>query len=183
MGTSTRPVFFTLPASVKIFVPLQPSVPIPRYQSLPFEDDERDVRQGFHVVDVGRLAPVALHGGERRARARHPSLAFERCDQGRFLTADERAASLVDGDVEIESGSEDVLAQEPGLARLLHGDPGVTHRHRVLGADVDDPVRRADRERRDHHAFDDGVRRTFQKAPVHEGARVAFVGVADEVFR
>ena len=63
-----------------------PAVPVAA-----LEDDQRDVRQRLDVVDVGRLALVAPHGGERRARARHPALALERGDQGRFLTADEGA--------------------------------------------------------------------------------------------
>src|SRR4030043_862355 len=35
MGTSTRPVLFTLPTTEKTFVPLLPSVPIFEYQSAP----------------------------------------------------------------------------------------------------------------------------------------------------
>src|SRR4030042_1710708 len=35
IGTSTKPVFFTLPTREKIFVPLLPSVPIDENQSLP----------------------------------------------------------------------------------------------------------------------------------------------------
>src|SRR4030042_6553170 len=37
MGTSTRPVLFTLPTTEKTFVPLLPSVPILEYQSAPLE--------------------------------------------------------------------------------------------------------------------------------------------------
>jgi len=35
IGTSTRPVSFTLPTSEKIFVPVEPSVPMERNQSAP----------------------------------------------------------------------------------------------------------------------------------------------------
>src|SRR4030043_1806779 len=37
MGTSIRPVFFTLPTMEKTFVPLLPAVPIFEYQSAPLE--------------------------------------------------------------------------------------------------------------------------------------------------
>src|SRR3989338_8381285 len=36
MGTSTSPVFLTLPARANIFVPLLPAVPMPLYHFAPF---------------------------------------------------------------------------------------------------------------------------------------------------
>ena len=54
---------------------------------------------------------------------------------------------------------------------------------RVFGADVDVAHRGADRVRGDGHALDHAVRVAFQHAAVHEGAGIAFVGVADDEFR
>ena len=53
---------------------------------------------------------------------------------------------------------------------------------RIFRADVDIALRRADRERRDRHALDQQERIALHQHPVGEGAAVAFVGVADDVF-
>ena len=77
IGTSTRPVLATLPASEKTLVPLLFSVPIAANHAAPVEDDRRDVGPGLDVVDVGRLAPQTGDGRERRARRgmpRRPSI-------------------------------------------------------------------------------------------------------------
>ena len=52
---------------------------------------------------------------------------------------------------------------------------------RVLGADVDVALLRADGVGGDGHAFDHAVRVAFEHGAVHERARVAFVGVAEDV--
>ena len=52
---------------------------------------------------------------------------------------------------------------------------------RIFGAHVDEALLRADRVGGDRHAFEHAVRIALQHAAVHEGARVAFVGVADDV--
>ncbi len=52
---------------------------------------------------------------------------------------------------------------------------------RILGADVDEPVRGADGVGGDDHALDHLVRNALQQGAVHERAGVALVGVADHV--
>ena len=65
-----------------------------------------------------------------------------------------------------------------GVAQALHGE-------RVLVAHVDvalhGPVAGADGEGGDDHALDDAVRVALEHRAVHERARVALVGVADDV--
>ena len=68
-------------------------------------------------------------------------------------------------------------------AGLLDGDPHPLDRQRVLGADVDVTLPRADGVRRDQHAFDHRMRIRFEETPVHVGARIAFVAIPDEVLR
>ena len=53
---------------------------------------------------------------------------------------------------------------------------------RVFGAQVDVALRGADREAGDGHAFDEHEGIAFHQHAVGEGAGVAFVGVADDVF-
>ena len=45
------------------------------------------------------------------------------------------------------------------------------------------PVLRAHRQARDHHAFDHGMRIVLENQPVFAGAGLAFVAVAQNVFR
>ena len=54
-------------------------------------------------------------------------------------------------------------------------------RERVLGAHVHEALVRADRKGADDHALDQRVRVAFEHRAVHERARVAFVGVAQDV--
>ena len=83
-------------------------------------------------------------------------------------------------DVEGEAGAQDVLAQQPELARLAQGDDQVLDGQRVLVADVDDALGGAGGEGADEHALDDAVRVALEDAAVHVGAGVALVGVADQ---
>ena len=55
-------------------------------------------------------------------------------------------------------------------------------RERVLRADIDIGLVRADCVGGDGHALENPVRVRLQDRPIHEGARIAFVGVADDVF-
>ncbi len=74
-----------------------------------------------------------------------------------------------------------VGSQEAGLARQL--DRGIQHAEgvRVLDAQVDVALRRADRDARDRHALDQRERVAFHQHAVGVGARVALVGIAGDV--
>ena len=133
------------------------------------------------LMQVG-LPHSPLWAGIGRPRPRLAQPAFDRGDQGRFLAADEGAGAPHDLDVEIEARAQDVLAQKAVIAGLLEGDGQPLDGQRVLVPDIDESRRRADGFGPDDHPFDDRMRVGFEDAPVHEGARVAFVAVADEVF-
>ena len=83
--------------------------------------------------------------------------------------------------IEIETFAEDVLAEEPALLRLLDRKVQPLHGKRILRPDVDVAVRRADGIGADDHALDHRMGISLDDRPVHERARVALVGVADEV--
>src|SRR2546430_14041645 len=67
------------------------------------------------------------------------------------------------------------------LVRLLDGGAEATPRLDVLAADVDEAERRADGARGDEHALDERVRVALEQVAVLERARLALVGVDDEV--
>ncbi len=65
--------------------------------------------------------------------------------------------------------------------RLAEGDEEVFDRERVFAADVDKALGGTDGYTADQQALYDGVRVALQKTSVHISARVALVGVADDV--
>ena len=73
------------------------------------------------------------------------------------------------------------LPSRPRARRLVDGLGQPFDRQRVFGADIDEADCRADGVAADRHAFDHQVGVAFEQAAVHESARVAFVGVADDV--
>ena len=53
---------------------------------------------------------------------------------------------------------------------------------RILGAAVNITVVGTDRFGSDHHTFKNGMRIRFEDTAVHEGTRVALVGIAKNIF-
>ena len=148
------------------------------------DDDLGDVRPGLNVVQDGRALEQTLFGRERRTGTGLTAVAFDGGHEGSFFTADERTGAETDVDIEIEPGLHDVLAEEAVLMGLVEGDLQTLDRDRVLCADVDVTLVRADRVTGDGHGFEDHVGVAFQDGTVHEGTGVAFVRVtADELLR
>ena len=147
----------------------------------PAANDPRDVGEGLDVVDEGRQAEQAALRREGRPRPRHAATAFHRRHQRRFLATDKGPGPDPDRDVEIEGGLEDAGPEQAELLGLLDGGLEALNRQRVFGPHVDETLVGADRIGSDDHSLDDTVRITLQHAPVHEGARVALVGVADDI--
>ena len=82
---------------------------------------------------------------------------------------------------EVETGPENVLAEQTILIGLIDGLTDALDGKGVFGAAVDDAFVRTDGAGADGHPFDDALRIAFQLRTVHEGARVAFVGIAHDV--
>ena len=146
------------------------------------EDDLPDVGEGFHVVQDARLLPEAGHGGEGGPRSRHAALALDGGHQRRFLAADEGAGALVDLQIEVKAGSQDILSQQAVFLGLVDGDVQAVDGQRILGPAVDVTLVGADGLGGDDHPFQNGMGVRLQDAAVHEGAGIAFVGVAQDVF-
>ena len=146
------------------------------------QHDRRYGSQGFHVVDDGGMFEQTALEREGRFLARLAALSFHRGDQGGFFAADESAGADADFDIEIKSGAEDVLAEQAGFLCLCNSGFQTFHGNGIFRTDVDDTVIGADRIAADQQSFDDAVRIAFKNRTVHERARVAFVGVADDVF-
>src|SRR5690606_1372712 len=125
----------------------------------------------------------AGHGRERRLDAGVAALSLDRVHQGGFLAADVRARSPMQGDLDPVARAHGVGAQHAVGICLFHG---AGHHGPGLGefpADVDVAPLRADRVGRQRAPFDQSVRGPPHDLAVLEGARLRFVGVADEVMR
>ena len=88
MGTSTSPVLLIFPTRENILVPFDFSVPIGENHSAPLAMILGTVAQVSDVIDIGRFAPQAALGRERRPGPGFTDLIFEGGDQGCFFTAD-----------------------------------------------------------------------------------------------
>ena len=182
MGTSIRPVLTTLPVRAKAFVPELPSVPTDLNQSAPFlimSGTLANVSTLFRQVGLPYRPLSTERGGFVRGM---PRLPLDGRGHGRALAADERARAAVDVHVEVEAAAEDVVTQQAQLLRLFDGNSEPVHGHGILGADIDVALGRARGNARDDHALDDLVRVALHAGAVHEGAGVALVAVADDVF-
>ena len=147
----------------------------------PAEHDHGDGGEGLDVVQAARAAPQARLGRIGRARTRLAAMTLDRGHERGLLAADEGPGADPDLEVEVEASTEDVLAQEAALARLLDRLAQALDGERVLGADVDVSLPDADREGADRHPLDDAVGVALQDAAVHEGAGIALVAVAEDV--
>ena len=145
--------------------------------------DGRHRGQGFGVVDRGRTAVQTEVGRERRLEAGLALLALEGFEQGRFLAADVGAGAEGRIQIEIDAAAEDVAAQIAGfvgfLHRLIEALVGLVHE---LAAHVVVTDGSADAVAGDDHALDQGVGIEAQDIAILAGARLRFVGVADDVF-
>src|SRR5579872_5404330 len=145
--------------------------------------DGRDVVPSLDVVNIRRLSPKSFLSRKWRTGTRSAGFAFERGNQSSFLTADECARAFDQFDIELKSTAENVFSQQAVLAGLFDGSVETMHRQRILGAHVDDSFGCAHHVPTDDHALEQGVRVALDLVPVHIGAGIAFVGVADDVLR
>ncbi len=75
-----------------------------------------------------------------------------------------------------------LASEHAALARLAHGDLHRLDGVGIFGADIDVAVGGAHRDAGNGHAFDQHEGIAFHDHAVGEGAGIAFVGVADDVF-
>ena len=129
---------------------------------------------------VGR-AEQALERGQRRLGADLAAPALEAFQQGGLLAADIGAGADADLDVEDVVGLEQAAEQTVHPSRL-HRAAHRADRVRIFGADVDETLGRAHREAGNRHALDQHEGIALHHHPVGEGAAVALVRIADDVF-
>ena len=119
---------------------------------------------------------------QRRLGAHQTALAFETVEQRGLFAAHIGAGADPHFHIEAESGARDALAEHSAAARRddrgFHGGD----RMRIFRTDIDVALGRPGGDAGDRHAFDQHERIAFHDHAVGEGAAVALVGIADNVF-
>ncbi len=110
------------------------------------------------------------------------ALAFDGFDQGAFFAADVAAGADKNFQVEVEIGAQDFFAEQAGAIAAANFLAEDFFLEMVFVADIEDAFFRAADESGQDHAFDDQVRKMGEDEAVLDGAGLAFVGVADDVF-
>ena len=145
-------------------------------------DDVLHMADRFHIVHDGRLHVEAEHGWEIRwLDAGVGAFAFEGFEKAGFLAANVGASALVDIDVEVKAGAEDVFSEKTFGAGFLDGVPNDLGRFGEFAADVDVGEVDIRGEGGYSEAFDELVRVLVKDVAVLECARLGFVAVDDDV--
>ncbi len=144
-------------------------------------DNARQNAESFDIVDNGRFAEQAGLRREWRPRTGHPSFAFYRSNQCRFFAADKSAGALLDDNVKVESGAQNVIAKQPAFAHILGGYLQTRDGQMVTTVDVDIPVVGADSKGGNGQTFQNTVRVALDQRTVHERPRIALGHVAYHV--
>src|SRR5262249_51776987 len=139
-------------------------------------DNAGHLGQRFDIVDKRRLAMQAMSTGEWRFVARLAALVFQRFQEGCLFPKDVAAPRGKYLNVDA------VCADETEPARFRQVLLELMLLSFVLVTDIKYALARADHQAGQQHAFDDQVRHLSEDFSVLEGAGLALVGVADDVF-
>src|SRR5207302_6662285 len=88
-------------------------------RATPIEDD-RNIDQGFHVVDDRRLAEETGLRGERWLVARLAAMSFNGIKERRFLTADVSASTAPEFDIKTQAAAKNVRAKKAFPSRSFN---------------------------------------------------------------
>ncbi len=147
-----------------------------------FVDDRWNVGKGFHIVHVGGLSQVAFLRGEWWFESRFAAFAFHGMNKSRFFATNESARAIAYFDIEIEAGAQNIFAQQAIFAGLVERRFQPLNGQWILGPNVHQAFVGPNAIATNGHCFNHCVRVAFQNRPIHEGAGVALIGVADHVF-
>jgi len=133
------------------------------------------------LTTVG-LANSPSQGGQRRLGPDHAAAALQAFQHGGFLAADIRPGADPNLQGEGAARTGDVFAEIAGIGGKVdgafHGGYGVG----VFGPQIDQSLGRAGGDAGDDHPLDDDHGVAFHDHAVGEGAAVAFIGVAADIF-
>ena len=134
-------------------------------------DDKGHIRQRLDIVDRGRLAEQSDLDRKRRLDARLAAFAFDGLEQRGLFAALVRACAASDFEVKGKIAAQNFFAEQiicaRGVERIAHARIG----ERVLTANVNVTIGRADRARGEQNPFEYLKGIAFEQHTVFEGAR------------
>ena len=146
-------------------------------------DNRRHRGKSLDIAEQRGRLPGAHYGRERRLHARDAAFAFDGIEQRRLFAAFVCACAGVRIKIEIETGALDVLAQVAARVGFADGAVHVIDQVAIFAANVDVAFVRVHRAAGDQDAFDQLMRIVFHQQPILAGARLALVGIDDDVLR
>jgi len=109
-------------------------------------------------------------------------MALDGFEERAFLAADITAGADEDFEIEVEIAAKDFLAEETSLGAAANFFGEDLLLQRIFVTDIEDAFIRAGDETGEDHALGDEMREMTEDETVFDGAGLAFVGIADDVF-
>ena len=153
--------------------PSQPEVP---ERLSPMGEDVGNRRQGQHVVHNGWAAEQTLVRRQRRLGPHLSASALKALQQRRLLAAD--IGARAHPDLDVDPGPDGARLAQHLQRAVQHADG-----QRILGPHIDEAEPCSHRIGGDDQSLDQEERIGLHQQAVGEGAAVALVSVADDVFR
>jgi len=142
----------------------------------------RDVGESLDVVDGGGLLKETGLAGEGGLVAGLGAMAFDGFEERAFFAADVAAGADEHFEVKIEVAAKNFFAENTRLGATTNFFSEDLFLERIFVADIEDAFFCAGNESGDDHAFGDEMREMAEDETVLDGAGLALVGVADDVF-
>ncbi len=109
-------------------------------------------------------------------------MTFDRRHKRGFLAANECARAELKLYIEFEARTENIISEQAVFSCLLDSYFQALYGNRILRADINITLMRADCVARDCHCLENRVRVAFENGPVHKRAGVALVCIAAYIF-
>src|SRR6266851_359481 len=142
----------------------------------------RNVDESFNVIDDRGFLPQSNLARKRWLVARLGAMAFDGFDERAFFATDVAAGTDKNFDIEAEIASEDIFPKKPGVIAAADFFAEDFFLKMIFVADIKYAAFRAGDEAGDDHAFDEEMRKVGHDEAVFDGAGLAFVRVAHDIF-
>src|SRR5690554_1683154 len=147
-------------------------------------NNKRNRRDRFHVVHDRWSLKQTDNGRKRWLHPRLAGLAFQTFDQTGFFTADIRATTGMNVDIEVKTRfPKDIFPEITLCIRFLNGVLQSLNRNRQLAAHENVAIADPQRPGRDHAALNMTMWIKFHQITIFKRTRLTFVSIDDEVFR
>ena len=146
-------------------------------------NDEWHIANGLDVIDYGRCCVQARYRREWWLKSWLTATTLERIQKSSLFTTNICTCTGVHRDAQVESATQNIVAQETSLLRFADRSRYATNRMRHFAPDIDKGVVRPNRIGRDDYALDKRVWSRHHDRDVFAGAWLGLICIYDEVMR